>query len=190
MELPGHLGVAMLVYAPVAAVAIRRGRPRRAWLGLAVVLALATSPDVDLYVAGVPHRGVTHSFLAAAVAGGVVALLACLVRPRGTGSRADAARFGAGVGGIAVLAHLLGDVITPMGIQPFLPVVDATYTLSLVYAADQAANVALLVGGATAFATATAMAGAPVAGGAGGIRERLDRSTGGLRRRLGSIGRP
>ena len=161
MELPGHLGVAMLVYAPVAVVAIRRGRPRQAWIGLAGVCALAMSPDVDLYVAGVPHRGVTHTALAVAVAAGVVALFACLLRPRGVGSTADAARFGAVVGGSGVLSHLLGDVITPMGVRPFLPISDTTYTLSLVYAADQAANVALLVGGLAVFATATAMAGAP-----------------------------
>lgn len=173
MELPGHLGVALLVYAPVAAMEIRRGRSRRAWLGLAVVLPLAVSPDVDLYLAGVPHRGVTHSLLAVVVAGAAVALLACLRRPRGPGSRVRAARSGAFVGGLGVLSHLLGDVVTPMGIRPFLPLSETTYTLTLVYAADQRANATLLVAGITVFATAVSLAGAPGPTGAPGHRLRL-----------------
>lgn len=161
MELPGHLGVALLVYAPVASLAIRRGRSRQAWLGLVGVLALGVSPDVDLYLAGVPHRGVTHSVLAAAVAAGVVALLACLLRPRGMGSTVGAARSGAAVGGLGVLSHLLGDVITPMGIRPFLPLSDTTYTLSLVYAADPRANAALLVAGVAVYTSAVSLARIP-----------------------------
>ena len=155
MELPGHVGVALLVYAPAAAVAIRRGRRRLAWTGLAGVLALAMLPDVDLYLAGVPHRGVTHTAWAALLAAGTVAALAGLLRPAGWGSTVDAARFGAIVGGSGVLSHLLGDVLTPMGIRPFLPVADTTYTLSLVYAADVRANFALLVAGVVVFSAAT-----------------------------------
>lgn len=171
MELPGHVGVALLVYAPFAAIAIRSGRSRQAWLGMAVVLALAMSPDVDLYLAGVPHRGLTHTVLAAIAVGGSVALLAAvarLLRSRGSGaasafgSTAGASRFGATVGGLGVLSHLVGDVITPMGIRPFLPVSGTTYTLSLVYAADQRANVALLVAGIAVFATAVSLARSPV----------------------------
>lgn len=166
MQLPGHVGVALLVYAPVAALVLRRGRPRRAWLGLAGVLALAMAPDVDLYLAGVPHRGVTHTLLAATVAGGVVALLAGLRRPRRAVSAGGAARFGATVGGSAVLSHLLGDALTPMGIRPLLPLDGTTYTLSLVYSADPAANAGLLVAGVVVFATAVSLAGIPLPAGA------------------------
>lgn len=189
MELPGHLGVAMLVYAPVAGLAISRGRPRRALWGLAGVLALATTPDVDLYLAGVPHRGVTHTLLAVAVVGGAVALLSWLLRPRGFGSRFGAARFGATVGGLGVLSHLLGDVVTPMGIRPFLPLSDVTYTLSLVYAADQRANFALLVTGVAVYATTTSMARRPTPLGVGMAREFTTRAPGRLLRRLSSLRR-
>ena len=174
MELPGHVGVALLVYAPVAAAAIRRGRRRTAWLGLAGVLVLCTSPDIDLHLAGVAHRGVTHTALAALLAAGAVALLASLLRPSGDGSTVAAARFGAIVGGSGVLSHLLGDVVTPMGIRPFLPFSGTTYTLSLVYAADARANVALLVAGVAVFAAATASASrtsrSPKSGGVPGSR--------------------
>lgn len=163
MELPGHLGVALLVTAPLAAVAVRRGRSRRAWLGIAGVLALSMAPDVDLYLAGVAHRGVTHTALAAVVAGGSGAVLACLLRPRSTVRRAEAGRFGGAVGGVAVLAHLLGDVLTPMGIRPFLPVSGRTYTLSLVYAADPVANAALLVSGVAVFGVAVSVGRVPLA---------------------------
>jgi inner membrane protein len=190
MELPGHLGVAMLVYAPVAALAIERGRHRRARYGLAGVLALAISPDVDLYLPGVAHRTVTHTFLAVAVVGGAVALLAVLIRPRAAGSRVGAVGYGATVGGLGVLSHLLGDVITPMGIRPFLPFSDSTYTLSLVYAANQPANVALLVAGVVVYATATSKARDSAPTGSGPDAPSFRRAPGRLASRLRSLVRP
>lgn len=147
MELPGHVGVALLVYAPLAAVAFRRGRPSAAWLGFAGVAALCMAPDVDLYLAGVPHRGVTHTVWALLALAAVVGLLAAAAWPLRGRSRPRNARFGATVGGASVLSHLLGDVITPMGIRPFAPLPGGTLTLSLVYAADVRANLTLLVAG-------------------------------------------
>lgn len=165
MELPGHLGLALLVYSPVAAVAVRRGRTRPTSLGLVGVMALSTAPDVDLYLSTVPHRGVTHTVWAVLLVGATAALVAARIGPVGVGDR-ERARFGALVGGSAILSHLLGDALTPMGIRPFLPLGGTAYTLSLVRSADPSANAGLLVAGVVVFATAVSLAGIPQPAGA------------------------
>lgn len=165
MELPGHLGLALLVYAPVAANALRRGRAPLALLGLVGVLALSTAPDVDLYLPAVAHRGVTHTVWAVLAVGAIAAIVASRIGPIGVDGRGRA-RFGALVGGSAILSHLLGDAVTPMGIRPFLPLEETTYTLSLVYSSDPAANAGLLVAGVVVFAAAVSAAGTPRPAGA------------------------
>jgi inner membrane protein len=44
-------------------------------------------------------------------------------------------------------AHLLADVLTPMGIQPFKPFNNTKYTLEMTKAANPIANYVLLVAG-------------------------------------------
>lgn len=179
MELPGHVGVALLVSLPVAYLLVARDR-RRLCGGLAVLFAAAVVPDVDLYVAEVVHRGPTHTVWAALAVGGLLALPVALAgcrrrgvdgqpRPRGgtpsSESAADATLavggrrswFVPAVGVLGVASHLLGDVLTPMGIRPFAPVVSTTYTLSLTSAADPVANAALLTLGVVAFCATLAL---------------------------------
>lgn len=66
--------------------------------------------------------------------------------------------FGAVVGTLAVVAHILADVLTPTGVRPFAPVRGGKYTLDVVTAANPIANYALLVIGVV-------VAGVAVAGG-------------------------
>lgn len=152
MYWPGHVGIALLLYAPVASLLARRGRERTALLGLAGVLPLAVAPDVDLYVASLAHRGVTHTVWGVLACGAAFALV---VAARGRlASGGPSPTFGFLVGALAGAGHLLGDVVTPMGVRPLSPLLARGYTLDLVYASNAAANRGLLVAGVLGFGVA------------------------------------
>jgi len=115
-----------------------------------MALALAVLPDVDKLLPGLVHRGVTHTLLAAVVAGVLVGLL---FRPGAAGSPGLCGEHPTVcylVGSLGVVAHLVGDVITPMGIQPLFPVSRTVYSLDLVQASSPTANLLLLAAGSVA----------------------------------------
>jgi inner membrane protein len=66
------------------------------------------------------------------------------------------------VGTVTIGAHLLADALTPMGVRPFAPVSDRTYTLGLTRADNPVANYGLLAAGIAvaglAFAAGNAIA--------------------------------
>ncbi|WP_459194124.1 metal-dependent hydrolase [Halosimplex sp. J119] len=174
----GHFGVAMLVYAPVGAALLALGFDDVALAGGAVTVALSTVPDVDHSLPFVEHRGATHTIWFALFVGVIVGTLGAglsassgvdfgLITGTGTvpnaiGDLTPAAQlgsFGSLVGVLAVLSHLLGDVLTPKGITPFWPVSRAHYTVSAWRADDERANRALLTAGA-AVVVAVAVANA------------------------------
>ncbi|MFC6951922.1 metal-dependent hydrolase [Halorubellus litoreus] len=158
----GHLGLVLLAFAPIARHLRRTNRTPLAAAGTIQVAALSTIPDADLLLASVSHRGVTHTvWFALAVGSGLATLAAlrALRRPPAPGRRRWTAGLASGlIGAFAVLAHLVGDVITPMGITPLAPVVDAHYSLAVVNAADPSANNALFALGVLA-TTSTWIAG-------------------------------
>lgn len=158
MNWPGHFGIALLLYAPVAYLLLRRGRGRWAWLGTAGLLALASSPDLDLYVETLAHRGITHTVWAVLAGGVVLAVFAVLCRPLVAGTTRSLAGFGFLVGTLSVAGHLLGDVATPMGVRPMYPVAVNEHTLQLVAASNAEVNGGLFICGVVAFVTALAEA--------------------------------
>lgn len=148
MYAPGHVGLALLSYAPLGAASVRRSRHRLAVAGLVVVTALATLPDLDLYVPLLAHRGVTHTVWFALGVG-----LALVLAVRAWDESERAVLVG-GLGLLALLAHLAGDVVTPMGLRPFAPLVDTHYTLSLVKSRNPSVNRTLFGLGASAMLVA------------------------------------
>jgi len=121
-------------------------------------------PDADLYIPWVAHRGPTHSLLAAVCLGVVVAIVAAARWRDPLASSAEYVRLsllGFVVGAGSVVSHLLGDIITPMGIRPFFPL-DSVYTLNLFYAKDAEANLASMVVGVVAFWTVYSRSRDPV----------------------------
>lgn len=148
---PGHVGLALLLYAPLAYLLLRFGRDRRMWTGAMVLLAVVMWPDVDVYVAALAHRGITHTVWAALLVGILVAGIAWGFSPVAHARRYGVAVFGFQVGALGIVAHLLGDVVTPMGIRPLYPVYREPYTFDLVLASDPQANTGLLVAGVVAF---------------------------------------
>lgn len=153
----GHLGVSLLVFAPLGYALVAAGHPTAAFVAGAAMVWLSMLPDVDNRLPLVPHRGPTHSLLFAALVGAAFAAAASVVVEAvgAAGFVADPpdghATFAFSVGFLAVAAHLLADLLTYAGVPlfwPFGPRVD----LSVTRADSGLANGALLCLGLVAVA--------------------------------------
>jgi inner membrane protein len=158
----GHYGVSLLLFAPVGLVLAIAGELGLAVVGGAGVLALARVPDYDMRIPGVTHRGVTHTVLfavlvGAVLAGAVVALSRLGSDPLPAAALAEAVAFAFGVGAFGVLAHLAGDVLTPMGVPLLWPLSGKRYSVSLTPADSTLWNSVLFVLGVFATAVAAAL---------------------------------
>lgn len=163
MHREGHIGAALLAYAPLGLIALAVGARALALLGGLVAVAGAMLPDLDMRVPLVPHRGPTHTVWFAAAVGVVGALAGVAVGlDGGIPAAAGSAAYGFLVGAVTVGAHLAADALTPMGIQPWTPLSKRTYSLELVHASSPIANYLLLAGG-IAVAAGAAAAGTTVA---------------------------
>lgn len=130
MNREGHLGLGMLCYAPIGTVMSMFGYPVLGLLGVPVVLFGAGLPDIDVKISVFKHRGWTHTIHGAfligiAVAGGIwlggrtyISLIGA--EQFVTITPAMVLLFG-GVATFGVFSHMLGDLMTTEGIQPFDP---------------------------------------------------------------------
>ncbi len=160
MYAAGHYGVSLLAYAPVGATLIGVGRADLAVVGGAVVLWLATLPDVDHRLPLIEHRTVTHTVPFALLIGaaiGAVGYGAAAGFPDLLGTPRTAGAFGLFLGTYGILAHLAGDVVTPSGVPLLWPLSSRDYTLSLWTAKNRVANYGLLALGV--FVTAATAVG-------------------------------
>jgi len=140
----GHYGIALLVYAPIGAALVLAGHAVAAYVGGAVMVGTATLPDCDHRLPLVEHRGPTHSVPFALLVGAGFGIAGSAVAPAVDGTLGvDPAAFGFALGCLSVATHLLGDVLTPMGIRPLWPVSDRRYTLNLTPAKSPVANYGL-----------------------------------------------
>lgn len=146
----GHVGAALLAYAPLGAVLTAGGDPTLAAIGFAVAVATATLPDAD-ELGGIPldHRGPTHTVwfvggcaLVTAVGGAFVGFV--------VGRPATLAALLGGAVAVSLVSHLLADSITPMGIRPFAPLSGWHHSFDITPAANPRANAALLCVGSAA----------------------------------------
>ena len=154
----GHYGVSLLAYAPVGLAFVLAGRPTLAVAAGAGVLWLATLPDVDHRLPGIPHRGPTHSLTFAVLVGGGLGGAALLGgRALGVPDPTGLAVLAAAVGVFGVCAHLLGDVLTPAGVQLFWPV-GPEFSLYVTNADSTAWNSGLLALGVGTTAAAALLA--------------------------------
>ncbi|PSP81445.1 metal-dependent hydrolase [Halobacteriales archaeon QS_1_68_20] len=157
----GHVGASLLAYAPFGAELVRAGDVAIASLGAAVMVALATLPDLDHRLRLVNHRGFTHTAGFAVLVGAVVGAggyhLADAVAPL-LGPATTAGQVGFLVGTLSVLTHVVADVVTPMGVRPLWPLADWHVSLSLVPAKSPIANYALLFAGVLASGSAMVVA--------------------------------
>lgn len=158
MHHEGHIGAALLAYAPVGAVTLAVGFDTLALLGAAAAVALSMLPDVDHRVPGIAHRGPTHTvwFVIGVAAllgllGGLAGSEAGVVAGLGLGT------FAVAVGLAALGSHLLADSLTPTGIRPFAPWHSRHYSFELTTSANAMANYALLALGVVAAGMALAV---------------------------------
>jgi membrane-bound metal-dependent hydrolase YbcI (DUF457 family) len=84
MHRRGHVGVALLAYAPVGFILLRERQFGLALLGLIGVLLIEPLPDSDFWLPGLSHRGVSHSLLSMLVVGGVLGALGWFIGDRVT----------------------------------------------------------------------------------------------------------
>ena len=179
MHRAGHTGVWMLLYAPVAFTLLSAGRPEVAVLGAAIVYIVEQIPDSDQFIPFLDHRGFSHTVAFAVLVGLALGVLGLFIGERaflavgnwitaqgfgGVGSAVieaetavnerELARIGFGMGVFGVLAHLAGDVVTTMGIQPFWPMSSWRISLSPLKARNPAANEMMFVLGVGALAGA------------------------------------
>ena len=93
MHRRGHVGMALLAYAPIGFLLLRERQLDLALLGLLGVLVVEPLPDSDFWLPYLNHRGTSHSLLAALVVGGVIGTLGWVIGDRVTvmlaGSLAD-----------------------------------------------------------------------------------------------------
>ena len=154
----GHLGVSLLVFAPLGYLLVAAGEPLAALVTGGAMLWLAMLPDVDHRIPGIPHRGPTHSLLFAALVGAAFAAVGALLGDvTAAVERARLTGFGFFVGFVAVGTHLLGDLLTPAGVRLFWPVGPA-YSLTLARADNTVANYGLFLIGVFAVGVAGAFA--------------------------------
>jgi inner membrane protein len=166
MHRQGHLGIVLLALAPVLSGLVALGRPLLALVACSVIV-IEPLPDNDLWGPGLSHRGMSHSLLTAGVIGALCAgggwVLGTYVTGPGThwllgtivgGPKAltwiethlatlDAgvlALVGFWVGSGGICLHLLGDMITVVGIRPYLPVSRRKVSLTSLRAANPYAN--------------------------------------------------
>lgn len=173
----GHVGVAMLAYAPIGFVLLRERQLGLAIAGLLGVLAVEPLPDNDMWIPGLNHRGTSHSLLCALLVGTVLGALGWVIddqlgtflasldqstvgpfvgvfdivgeQLRDLDERA-LAMFGFAVGSFGIFVHLLADAITVYGIQPLLPLSGWRLSFSTLRADNSFANNALFAVGAGA----------------------------------------
>lgn len=137
----GHLGVSLLVFAPVGYALSTLGYPAVAALTGGVMLWFAMLPDVDHRLPMIDHRGPTHSLAFAALVGGAGAAIGVAAESiLGIGPPLPLPAVGFAVGALTVLAHLVGDTLTPMGVNYFWPVSTRSVSLSLTRADNRWAN--------------------------------------------------
>lgn len=162
----GHRGIVLLALAPVLFILFAVDRPILALLAWGVLL-IEPLPDRDQRINWLEHRGTSHSLFTAGIVGVCCGGLGWVVGRYVTepltiwllsggviGPNAitwtethlgllDAtmlALVGICIGAGGIVLHLLGDVITIAGIQPFLPFSKRNISFSLLHADNTLAN--------------------------------------------------
>lgn len=142
----GHSGFNALLYAPFLPLVTSRWSLELALLGALLAVGVANLPDLDQPLPRIRHRGPTHTVWFAVVVGLIAGSGLIVVGP----SIPQAFQFGFVIGTGGIIAHLAGDVVTPMGITPFAPVWNAHVTLDWFKSKNSRINRAVLLLGTVA----------------------------------------
>lgn len=153
----GHLGVSLLVFAPVGYWLVAAGEPETAVLSGVVMLWLAMLPDIDHRLPMIEHRGPTHSLAFAVLVGAGFAVLGLALEGAFSVAGVGLPVFGFALGFLTVFAHLLGDTLTYAGVNYLWPL-PRTFSFSLTRADNVTANYGLFGAGIVVAAGTMALA--------------------------------
>ena len=178
----GHIGIALLILAPISYALIQSGQFALTGLLALGVLLIEPLPDNDHRIPGLSHRGVSHSLLTAGIIGLMCAecgwllgryltvplahwlqttvlpatsITAVTIATEQLATLTPETLTGLGfvIGVLGICVHLAGDIITVSGIQPFLPFSRRRISLSRLRAASTLANTVFLLLGVLAMGT-------------------------------------
>lgn len=163
MHREGHIGIGLLLYAPISYAMIDLDVGFGWAVGIVAIAFWSFAPDLDQ---GLPirHRGPTHSVLFAVVAGVATALVAAYLVSNGAlngGSLWNylvGMAFGFMIGFLGVIGHIFGDSFTKMGVTPFWPWSNRKMGARVVYASNKRVNQALSTAGGVSTVVAIVLA--------------------------------
>lgn len=159
----GHMGINMILFAPILFIMMSFEYIFISIFGLIIITYFASLPDIDLKYQFLTHRGFTHTYLFGLFIGLISSSLFTIINVLSINSgiiepsifnMIGIPIWGFFIGLFTVMGHIIGDVITPAGIRPFkkpkyipnLPIFsDKKYTFDLVYAANTWANIGFLL---------------------------------------------
>jgi len=151
MYVLGHVGISLLLYAPLAWLLLSTGQPAVAALTGLLMIVLAPLPDLDTYTDRLdhrpsrpdPHRLVRSRCRSRNCSSSPVLARSLAVLSSGVATTLPpvwvAGWFGT-VSTLTVLGHLAGDMLTPMGVWPFRPLSAWHYTAELTPSKNPRAN--------------------------------------------------
>jgi len=156
MHREGHIGMALLFYAPVGLITATITTLEFAALGVIVPVGLAMLPDIDMKLPGVKHRGITHTVHFAALVGLLLGMIGIgLGWSAGLLPALMLGLFGFSTGSMTTLSHIVADALTPAGVDMFHTGDSVSYDIAR--AQNPIANYGLLVLGATGCLIAAAL---------------------------------
>lgn len=143
----GHLGISLLVFVPVGYALVSLGHPELAVITGGTMVWFAMLPDIDHRLPLVDHRGATHSLAFAALIGVVGALIGLgadtVIAETAVSTPVPLSTVGFAVGSLTVVAHLIGDTLTPAGVNYLWPLPTTPVSLSVTRADNTLANAGL-----------------------------------------------
>ncbi|MFC7114387.1 metal-dependent hydrolase [Natronoarchaeum sp. GCM10025703] len=148
----GHIGLNAALYALVVPTVSRHWSLEVALFGAALTVGLANIPDLDQPLPRLRHRGGTHTIWFALLVGALTGIvMTALV------GGALASVLGFAIGASSILAHLAGDVVTPMGLRPLAPLSRRHVTLDWFKSKNRRVNRTVLFVGVVLLLTSLAL---------------------------------
>lgn len=165
----GHIGLGLILYSPFLLTFLFLDMSTIAFIFGAIFIFLSYHPDIDMKIqrktsflrnkylkAIIPflsnilnatkHRKITHTIWYSILWGMIIASLLFLYSQEyNFKTRILLTLTGFIIGSIGIISHLIGDVLTPMGIKPFYPIKNKKYTLDKVKAKNPYANYGFLI---------------------------------------------